>query len=327
MALTIARPSFEAAERALSQDLSDVVAFMQRWRLKVSANKTVASVFHLRNYAAGRALKVSLPNGQLLPFEGNPKYLGVTLDRSLTFRRHCLNLKNKVNSRVALLRRLAGTSWGARFSTLRTSALALAYSAAEYCAPVWCRSSHAAQVDVPLNDAMRLISGCLRSTPLSVLPHLSGIQSPRDRRSEACLRLYSKAAAASHPMNQVLHNVPAPTSLKSRRPFRLFVEGLEAIVPPPVPSILPPYLPTWSAHPPGYQLPRRAWIQLNRLRTGVSRFAASMCSWGLATSDLCSCGLPQTPQHVLICALAGPPCPLTDLDNPCLLQYLSTSKF
>jgi len=36
-------------------------------------------------------------------------------------------------------------------NTLRSSALALCYSAAEYCAPVWSRSAHTSRVDVQLN--------------------------------------------------------------------------------------------------------------------------------------------------------------------------------
>jgi len=39
------------------------------------------------------------------------------------------------------------------------SALALCYSAAEYCAPVWSRSAHTSQVDVQLNSTMHLICG------------------------------------------------------------------------------------------------------------------------------------------------------------------------
>jgi len=46
-----------------------------------------------------------------------------------------------------LIAKLAGTSWGASASTLHTSALALCYSVAEYCCPVWARSSSpAAQI-------------------------------------------------------------------------------------------------------------------------------------------------------------------------------------
>jgi len=71
-------------------------------------------------------------------------------------------LKNQNN----LLMKLAGSTWGASANTLRSSALALCYSAAEYCAPVWSRSAHTSQVDVQLNSTMRLISGTLRSTLL-----------------------------------------------------------------------------------------------------------------------------------------------------------------
>ena len=40
-------------------------------------------------------------------------------------------------------------------NTLRSSALALRYSAAEYCALVWSRFAHTSQVDVQLNSTMR----------------------------------------------------------------------------------------------------------------------------------------------------------------------------
>ena len=70
-----------------------------------------------------------------------------------------------------LLMKLAGSTWGASANTLWSSALALCYSAAEYCAPVWSRSAHTSRVDVQLNSTMRLISGTLRSTPSSALQH------------------------------------------------------------------------------------------------------------------------------------------------------------
>ena len=71
-----------------------------------------------------------------------------------------------------------GSTWGASANTLRSSALALCYSAAEYCAPDWSRSAHTSQVDVQLNSTMRLISSTLCSTPLPWLPVLSYIEPP-----------------------------------------------------------------------------------------------------------------------------------------------------
>ena len=82
--------------------------------------------------------------------------------------------------------------------------------------------------------------------------------------------------------------------------------------------------------PPGADLPRREWVTLNRLRTGVGRFGASMYRWGLSPSAACLCGAPeQTADHILSeCTRLGPPMGShTNLTNPCLatvewLQHL-----
>ena len=64
--------------------------------------------FHINNREAKRELKV-YNNGRLLPFCPTPTYLGVKLDRSLTFRHHLVALRKKLSSRVTLLRRLVGS--------------------------------------------------------------------------------------------------------------------------------------------------------------------------------------------------------------------------
>jgi len=88
--------------------------------------------------------------------------------------------------------KLAGSTWDASANTLRSSALALCHSAAEYCAPVWSRFAHTSRVDVQLNSAMRLISGTLRSTPLPWLPVLSNIEPPALQRKVATDNLVEK---------------------------------------------------------------------------------------------------------------------------------------
>ena len=53
------------------------------------------------------------------------QYLGVTLGKSLTYRRHIQSLRKNLTSPFALLRRLARPGWGAEATTLRTIYLAL----------------------------------------------------------------------------------------------------------------------------------------------------------------------------------------------------------
>ena len=169
--------------------MSTLSAYLQTWRLKLSHIKTVTAAFHLNNREAKRELKVYNNNGRLLPFCPTPTYLGVKLDRSLTFRQHLVALRKKLSSRVTLLRRLVGSGWGAGTETLRIATLSLVYSAAEYCAPVWCRSAHTRLIDSVLNDALRIVTGCLRPTPTDHLPVLSGIQPAELRRMGATLSL------------------------------------------------------------------------------------------------------------------------------------------
>jgi len=47
------------------------------------------------------------------------------------------------------------------------------HSTAKYCAPVWCRSAHTRLIDPVINDALRIVTGCLRPTPADNLPILA----------------------------------------------------------------------------------------------------------------------------------------------------------
>jgi len=193
--------------------------YLQTWKLKLSTTKTVSAVFHL-NKEAKREPKINF-NNETLPFCSKPKYRRVTLDRSLTYRRHLESLRKKLTTRVALLRRLAGSRWGAGATTFRTASLALVHSTAEYCAPVWCRSAHTCLIDPTINDALRIVTGCLRPTPTDNLPILAGIQPAELRRRGATLSLGRRAMEPGNLLHSALTHPSgaAALRLKSRHPF------------------------------------------------------------------------------------------------------------
>ena len=123
---------------------------------------------------------------------------------------------------MVLLRRLAGSEWCADAKTLRIPALSLVYSTAEYCVPVWCRSTHTCLIDSIINNALRIVTGCLRPTPTEDLPVLVGIQP-----AELCLlgATLSLANRAIHDPDHVLHGQLVGQQdahqgrLRPRRPF------------------------------------------------------------------------------------------------------------
>ena len=110
---------------------------------------------------------------------------------------------------------------GASQGVVRTSALALCYSVAEYACPVWNRSSHFGKVDTCLNDSMRTISGALKSTPRAWLPVMSGIAPPDIRRAAAEQKKYRQILELT-PQNctrRITESAPHTSRLSSRNPF------------------------------------------------------------------------------------------------------------
>ena len=175
LAILHSAKSWQMLEAVLTQNMSIISTYLQKWKLRLSITKTMTAVFHLYNMEAKRELH-AIVEGCMLPFSTEPTYLGIKLDRALTFRHHLESLRSKLKSHIGLLRRLAGSSWGANVQTLRTTAQAFIHSTAEYCAPVWCRSAHTHLINKTINDTLCIVTGYLRPAPTCNLHILANIQ-------------------------------------------------------------------------------------------------------------------------------------------------------
>ncbi|CAG7722238.1 unnamed protein product [Allacma fusca] len=307
LALTVQHDTFVEVEDTLNQAIEELDTYYYKDNhLKPNPTKTETCSFHLRNCEAKRQLNIQW-GGTDLKHADNPKYLGVTLDRSLTYKRHCEATKMKVAARTNIIRKLAGSSWGAKPQVMRASALALCYSVGEYACPVWSRSAHASKVDIPLNEACRLVTGCLRPTPLNNLYELSGIAPPAVRCEVASM--VEKTKMLKNPLHPMYgYEELAETRLRSRHSFMKTVEELKD-----TPST--DRCRIWNAGgqgrarqealPSGEYLKYGLWKTLNRLRCGVTRSKYNLHRWQLADDDLCECGDVQTDRHLFECELSG----------------------
>ena len=213
-------------------------------------------------------------------------YLGITQDRTLTYRHHLETLRKKLASRFALIHRLAGTGWGARATTFRMTTLALVYSTAECCAPVLSRTAHTHLIDRHINDALRMVTGCLKPTPAEYLSVLSGIPPAELRRKATTLSLARQSSEPGHTLHNYFNRPMIKRRLKSRKPFVVEAQGLLA---------QNTNAPTWIHNTwkknwakiisrihffvtdvgpllTGHELSRLAWVRLNRFRTDIERF-------------------------------------------------------
>ena len=179
-------------------------------QLRANPSKTQVCAFHLRNREAKRELNV-VWNGTRLSTQQHQCIWASTLTE-LCYKTHIE--KTKVNARNNIIRKLANSKWGSKASTLRSSCLALCYSAAEYACPVWARSTHARKLNPALHDCCRIISGCLKATNLDIVHLLAGIAPPHIRRTVAChMERTRQTTDARH---QLFHHQPAASRLKSR---------------------------------------------------------------------------------------------------------------
>ena len=231
-----------------------------------------------------------------------------------------------VTSRVSLIRSFAGATWGASAQTLRISTQALVFSVAEYCAPVWSRSSHVKKVDV--NSSLLTIYGCLKPTKVFQLPVLAGIAPVGQRRKAAILALARKAVKHDwHILQDTINNEVPPCRLKSGQPYNKEAQERLSVITEDRPKdawiaaawkqareasgqtrlhrhVLDP-----GEGVKGEDPSRKYRTTLNRLRTGIFRYRASMKKWGLVDSAACECGEPeQIAGHITIsCPLHRPP--------------------
>ena len=168
LCITTQQSDFQHVERTLELALDELSIYYSRNHLKPNPEKTQICCFLLKNRDAKHKLNVTW-NGLELAHCPTPIYLGVTLDRTLSFQQHALNTTAKVNTRDNLLRKLTHSRWGAHPATVRTTAWALCFSTAEVACSSWGRSRHTGHVDIALNDTCRIITGCLEATPIPSL--------------------------------------------------------------------------------------------------------------------------------------------------------------
>ena len=147
LCITAQYQSFKQIEKTIQEALDNLTTYYKVNSLRANPEKkTQVTAFHLRNKEAIRSLKVAW-NQTELENTIHPKYLGVTLDRSLSYKHHIRNSKKRLATRNNLLTKVSTSKWGANPITIRTTALTLNYSTAVYEAPVWARSAHDKNLD------------------------------------------------------------------------------------------------------------------------------------------------------------------------------------
>ena len=150
-----------------------------KWRLPLNPLKCETSFFSLDPYQSRIQPFLHILNTPL-KFNPRPTFLGVTFDRTLSFKYHVLSLRKKFHSRFRAFRSIASASWGPSKESLCTLYKAFIRPILTYASPGWFPFSsptHITSVKRMHRSSCRVITGCLSSTPIPLL-HIEALLPP-----------------------------------------------------------------------------------------------------------------------------------------------------
>ena len=105
------------AAKLLQQDLLKLAMWCAKWRIKLNPEKTEMIIFSRSVLARKTELNLKL-YGETLKIYPQVKFLGITFDSQLTFKRHSEDILDCCNTRYYRLRLLANKKWGPSPATL-----------------------------------------------------------------------------------------------------------------------------------------------------------------------------------------------------------------
>ena len=129
-------PKIPQLESMINSYLREVSIYLKNNSLLIYAPKSTVTLFTPDKHQFQMHPDITLEDTQL-PLERNPKILGVIMDPSLSFHKHCNYVSDKLDKRNNMLKALAGSSWGQDNETFLLTYNALRKSIASYAAPVW----------------------------------------------------------------------------------------------------------------------------------------------------------------------------------------------
>ena len=165
--------------------------------------------------------KVSLTlNNKPVPQVETPTFLAVSLHTRLTWKPHREAVEAKAIKKLAMMKKLVGTTWGASSNILKQVFTGAVRPVVEY-ASTTCDTaskSNKSKLDRMQNTGLRIILGAMRSTPIQQVEKIADLQ-PLECRYEykAAIRVEKLWRLTSHPYHQKLQHGTNKTKKKPNK--------------------------------------------------------------------------------------------------------------
>ena len=189
----------DRANRVIQLALDHVQSWCARWGLEISTTKSATVIFSRQRKHVTPASPLNI-GGDRIPLVPSFKYLGITLDRRLSFSEHILDLRQRASRRLNIIKCIAGRDWGADRHTLMKLYRSLIRSMFDYCSFIYdnISISQSSSLEAVQNAALRIITGALRTSPVDNLLAEANLPLLSHRRKLQLLRYHIRIAAQPH---------------------------------------------------------------------------------------------------------------------------------
>ena len=195
LAVWFSHPNVDQANRLIQLALNKIQDWCYRWGVQISPAKSATLVFSHR-LTVQPATPLNL-KGEIIPLVDHFKYLGLTLDRRLTFNVHVADIKQRCSRRLNILKCISGREWGADRRTLLRLYTSLIRPILDYNAFLFgnISSTLVDKIETIQNAALRIATGAFRTTPISNLLVDTNIPPLIRRREYQLLRFFVRASS------------------------------------------------------------------------------------------------------------------------------------
>ena len=239
----LARNRSRDEAEATAQWAVDIVAeWSAKWKLTLNATKSEVSYFSTYTREANHKPSLVI-NGEPIPFNPNPKLLGVYLDRQLSFVKHVDESTKLASGKTKLIAAVANSKWGWQKEELKQLYFSFVRSRLDYAGPAWqpwLSDSNISTLERTQNKALRIITGQLRNSPCEAIRYETQVPCYETHMKRNCLKSFelAKRLPQNHPRSLALSSaIPAKNSRRSW--FRLGTDLTRIHIPPEAENRLP----------------------------------------------------------------------------------------
>jgi hypothetical protein len=183
--------------------LNHLEDWLNKWRLSISANKCSFNVYNIGKKPkeiTNKSFKLYI-NGEEIPNEENPKYLGMILDKNMNSNKQADLIVNKCNRLINILKCLSFKKWSMNTDQLINLNKTLIRSNMEYGSRLLLMSEYnLTKLNGIQYNVLKIIHKEARRTSNTYLHDLSSIPKVKERLTELSRRYIEKAINNKNPL-------------------------------------------------------------------------------------------------------------------------------